>query len=448
MKFGWIIFKLTLVTDSWVTSWEIPLSWISLNLTDDKSTLVQVMAWCRQATSYCLNQCWPRSMSPYGITRPQWVNVMRKERLRQRKWDKKAGARYCSMSSMDSVSMLLDSTEEEGLDSSECESSSSILKSVVKVTRPSPAPWDTDVDSPPRKCSKKDSTWGEWGRNWEMDRQGCYSRDWSDSGFRDEGHHDQDDGSRSTVDTGHAGSHSPSRSRATTEQKHSSGAECCEDSGLPQMLVQLGPVSPRAGLPQTGLTVLMVLPPHRRKSLRAWCPVLLGLFLAGFRLPWTRFWVLGPLRTKLKMIRLSAQMGPLPCGRGQYLEPKSCPAGPSPLGELATMGKLWSARLSENWISTVAAFSLWVGMDQPGDPVGPVLDPHQASRGLDTVSAVSSETQKEVCSAKDDNTNELTQIGTDNATQDRDVPPVEAAGAVTMQCRASWELSSSRESWI
>ena len=85
-------------------------------------------------------------------------------------------------------------------------------------------------------------------------------------------------------------------------------------------------------------------------------------------------------------------------------------------------------------------------MDRPGDPVGPVLDPHQASRGLDTVSAVSSETQKEVCSAKDDNTNELTQIGTDNATQDRDVPPVEAAGAVTMQCRASWELSSSRES--
>ena len=43
------------------------------NLTDDKSTLVQVMAWCHQATSHYLNQCWLRSPMPYGITRPQWV---------------------------------------------------------------------------------------------------------------------------------------------------------------------------------------------------------------------------------------------------------------------------------------------------------------------------------------------------------------------------------------
>ena len=41
--------------------------------TDDKSTLVQVMAWCRQATSHYLSQCWPRSMSPNGVTMPQWV---------------------------------------------------------------------------------------------------------------------------------------------------------------------------------------------------------------------------------------------------------------------------------------------------------------------------------------------------------------------------------------
>ena len=43
------------------------------DLTDDKSTLVQVMAWCCQATSHYLNQCWPRSPTPYGVTRPQWV---------------------------------------------------------------------------------------------------------------------------------------------------------------------------------------------------------------------------------------------------------------------------------------------------------------------------------------------------------------------------------------
>ena len=58
--------------DGWVISSEIALIWMSLDLTD-KSTLVQVMAWCCQATSSYLSQCWPRSMLPYGVTRPQWV---------------------------------------------------------------------------------------------------------------------------------------------------------------------------------------------------------------------------------------------------------------------------------------------------------------------------------------------------------------------------------------
>ena len=31
------------------------------------------MAWCRQATNHYLSQCWPSSMSPSGVTRPQWV---------------------------------------------------------------------------------------------------------------------------------------------------------------------------------------------------------------------------------------------------------------------------------------------------------------------------------------------------------------------------------------
>ena len=35
------------------------------------------MAWCGQATSHYLSQCWPRSMSPNGVTRPQWVNHCR-----------------------------------------------------------------------------------------------------------------------------------------------------------------------------------------------------------------------------------------------------------------------------------------------------------------------------------------------------------------------------------
>ena len=67
------IFRLILVNGGWDISCEIALRWMPLDLTDDKSTLVQVMAWCHQAPSHYLSQCWPRSMSPNGITRPQWV---------------------------------------------------------------------------------------------------------------------------------------------------------------------------------------------------------------------------------------------------------------------------------------------------------------------------------------------------------------------------------------
>ena len=35
------------------------------HLSDDKSTVVQVMAWCCQATNQYLIQCWPRSVSTY-----------------------------------------------------------------------------------------------------------------------------------------------------------------------------------------------------------------------------------------------------------------------------------------------------------------------------------------------------------------------------------------------
>ena len=54
---------------------EIALRWMRQDLTNDKSTLVQVMAWCCQAPSHYLSQCWPRSISPYGVTKPQRVNV-------------------------------------------------------------------------------------------------------------------------------------------------------------------------------------------------------------------------------------------------------------------------------------------------------------------------------------------------------------------------------------
>ena len=61
------------MTDGCDISGEIAIRWISLDHGDEKSTWVQVMAWCRQATSHYLNQYWRRSLPPYGIPRPQWV---------------------------------------------------------------------------------------------------------------------------------------------------------------------------------------------------------------------------------------------------------------------------------------------------------------------------------------------------------------------------------------
>ena len=77
-NFRYLIFQIIAVIDGWGISCELALGWMSLNLTDDKSTLVQVMAWCRQATNHYLSQCWPRSLSPYGVTRSQRVKAATK----------------------------------------------------------------------------------------------------------------------------------------------------------------------------------------------------------------------------------------------------------------------------------------------------------------------------------------------------------------------------------
>ena len=42
---------------------------------DNKSTMVQIMAWCHQTSSHNPVHCWPKSVSPYGITTPQWLNT-------------------------------------------------------------------------------------------------------------------------------------------------------------------------------------------------------------------------------------------------------------------------------------------------------------------------------------------------------------------------------------
>ena len=53
--------------------YEIVLKWTPQNTFDDESTFVQVMAWCLEAPSHYLSQCWLRFTSPYIIISPQWV---------------------------------------------------------------------------------------------------------------------------------------------------------------------------------------------------------------------------------------------------------------------------------------------------------------------------------------------------------------------------------------
>ena len=53
------IFKLISRRDIFGISCEIELRQMPQNLTNEKSTLVQVMAWCHEATSHYLSQCGP-----------------------------------------------------------------------------------------------------------------------------------------------------------------------------------------------------------------------------------------------------------------------------------------------------------------------------------------------------------------------------------------------------
>ena len=62
MRLEWnfrsVNFKLILIIDCWGIFHGIALRWMSLDLIDDKSTLVQVMASCHHATTRFLCQCY------------------------------------------------------------------------------------------------------------------------------------------------------------------------------------------------------------------------------------------------------------------------------------------------------------------------------------------------------------------------------------------------------
>ena len=80
-------FNLVLLIGIFRYSHDNALRWMPQDLTDDKSKLVHVMAWCHQATSHYLSQCWPRFRSPCGVTKSQWVKSTLKlfERRKQNK---------------------------------------------------------------------------------------------------------------------------------------------------------------------------------------------------------------------------------------------------------------------------------------------------------------------------------------------------------------------------
>ena len=69
------LFNLVLLIGIFTSSIFYALRWMPWDLTEDKSAWVQVIALCRHAATRCLSQCWASSMSPYDVTRSQWVNL-------------------------------------------------------------------------------------------------------------------------------------------------------------------------------------------------------------------------------------------------------------------------------------------------------------------------------------------------------------------------------------
>ena len=66
-----ILFRHLVKCSSFATRCDITLKWKLRRLTNEKSSLV--MIYCRQGISHYLSQSRPRSISPYGVSRPQWV---------------------------------------------------------------------------------------------------------------------------------------------------------------------------------------------------------------------------------------------------------------------------------------------------------------------------------------------------------------------------------------
>ena len=73
--FEYAIYRQNFSNYFFIASFNIVIVWSLQQLVGDKSTLVQVMVWCSQATSHYLNE-WSthRSMTSFYIIWPQWVS--------------------------------------------------------------------------------------------------------------------------------------------------------------------------------------------------------------------------------------------------------------------------------------------------------------------------------------------------------------------------------------
>ena len=75
-SFRLVIFKPNLMIGGWGIACEIAVRWMSLVLTDDVN-IGPGNGLVLYGTKPLPSQCWVRFMSPYGTTKPQWVNTLR-----------------------------------------------------------------------------------------------------------------------------------------------------------------------------------------------------------------------------------------------------------------------------------------------------------------------------------------------------------------------------------
>ena len=75
IDFKWVIFKSFVMITCLTISRAIAFLFMVQESTDDKSTSVQVLPWCRQATGHYPSHCSPRSMSPNGVTKSNLFNL-------------------------------------------------------------------------------------------------------------------------------------------------------------------------------------------------------------------------------------------------------------------------------------------------------------------------------------------------------------------------------------